>query len=153
MKTREIGARLLLADELGEPLRPQRGLGGVLLARLAGDEAARRLVRAAPAAPICAAPSLGKLLEAEADQPRAPRRPHPLRARAAAIAADACGWPIAEIDERRHRVEHRLRRAPLVDRAGEPRQPRIDGGEGRRLVLELGDDAFGDLRPDTRGCG
>ena len=31
---RQIGARLLLADELGEPLRPQRGLGGVLLAAL-----------------------------------------------------------------------------------------------------------------------
>ena len=34
MNTAEIGARLLLADELGEPLRPQRGFGGVVLAAL-----------------------------------------------------------------------------------------------------------------------
>ena len=41
----EIGARLLLADELGEPLRPQRRLGGVFLAVLRGDKAARRFRR------------------------------------------------------------------------------------------------------------
>ena len=39
---RKVGARLLLADEFGQPLRPQRGLGGVFLAALGGDEAAGR---------------------------------------------------------------------------------------------------------------
>ena len=39
---REVGARLLLADELGEPLRAQRGFRGVVLAALGGDEAAGR---------------------------------------------------------------------------------------------------------------
>ena len=39
---RKIGARLLLADELGQPLRPQRRLGGVLFAALGRDEAAGR---------------------------------------------------------------------------------------------------------------
>ena len=34
MKIAEILARLLLADELGEPLRPQRAFGGVFLAAL-----------------------------------------------------------------------------------------------------------------------
>ena len=37
---REISARLLLADEFGEPLRPQRGVR-VIVARFGGDEAAR----------------------------------------------------------------------------------------------------------------
>ena len=38
----EVRARLLLADEFGQPLRPQRGLGGVFLAMLGADEAAGR---------------------------------------------------------------------------------------------------------------
>ena len=40
MNTAEIGARLLLADEFGEPLRAQRAVRGVVLAALGGDEAA-----------------------------------------------------------------------------------------------------------------
>jgi hypothetical protein len=39
---REVGARLLLADELGQPLRPQRSLGDVLFAAFGGNEAAGR---------------------------------------------------------------------------------------------------------------
>ena len=38
----EIGARLLLADELGQLLRSQRCLGDILLAALSGDQPARR---------------------------------------------------------------------------------------------------------------
>ena len=38
----QVGARLLLADELGEPLRPQRRFRDVVLAALGGDQAARR---------------------------------------------------------------------------------------------------------------
>ena len=57
---------------------------------------------------------------------------------------------IAEIDQRRDRVGDRLRRALLVERAGEPHQSRIDIGIGRRLVFQFGDDALGDFRPDAR---
>jgi hypothetical protein len=39
---REIGARLLLADELGQPLRPERSLGEVLFTAFGGNEAAGR---------------------------------------------------------------------------------------------------------------
>ena len=39
MKTPRLRARLLLADEVGQPLRAQRGLGGVLVALFAADEA------------------------------------------------------------------------------------------------------------------
>ncbi len=35
----EVGARLLLTDELGERARPERGLGGVGVALRAGDDA------------------------------------------------------------------------------------------------------------------
>ena len=38
----QIGARLLLADELAEPLRPQRGLRDVLVAALGRHQAAGR---------------------------------------------------------------------------------------------------------------
>jgi hypothetical protein len=38
----QIAARLLLPDELGEQLRAQGGLGGVLFAPLGGNETARR---------------------------------------------------------------------------------------------------------------
>ena len=60
---------------------------------------------------------------------------------------------IAEIDERRDRVRHGLRRAPVVDGVGEPDQRRIDGAESRRLVLELGDDAGRELRADAGRAG
>ena len=56
---------------------------------------------------------------------------------------------VAEIDQRRDRIRHRLRRALLVERAGEMHHRRIDVGEGRRLVLQFGDDALGDLGPDA----
>ncbi len=42
MNTREILARLLLADELGEPLRAQRRFGGVFLAALGRHQLAVR---------------------------------------------------------------------------------------------------------------
>src|SRR5262249_23178821 len=37
----EVRARLLLADEFGQPLRTQRGLSGILLAVFRADEAGR----------------------------------------------------------------------------------------------------------------
>src|SRR5690349_4447709 len=55
---------------------------------------------------------------------------------------------IAEIDQRRNRIRDRTRRALIVDRAGEMHHGGIDVGKGRRLVLQLGDDALGDLRAD-----
>src|SRR5262249_9615427 len=60
---------------------------------------------------------------------------------------------VAEVDKRRDGIEHRLRRAPFFDLAGEPHHRRIDRGVGGRLVLELGDDALGHLRPDARRTG
>src|SRR6185312_3983316 len=57
---------------------------------------------------------------------------------------------VAEVDERRDRVGDRPRRTPVVDRAGQMHQCRIDMGEGRRPVLQLGDDALGDLRANAR---
>src|SRR5712671_5142844 len=60
---------------------------------------------------------------------------------------------VAEIDQRRDRVGNRTRRAIVIDRAGQMHQRRIDIGEGRRLVLQFGDDAFGHLRADAgRAC-
>src|SRR5262249_58928954 len=41
-ENRQVGARLLLADELAEPLWAQRGLGRVLVAALRRDQAAGR---------------------------------------------------------------------------------------------------------------
>ena len=73
-------------------------------------------------------------------------------ARAAARGRDGGGGlrlTIAEIDQRRDGVGDRLRRAPFFDRAGEPHHRRIEIGIGRRLVLQFGDDALGDLRPDA----
>ena len=74
---REVGARLRLPDELGEPLRAQRGVR-VLVAALGGDEAAGRGGHLAnsfsPSRISCA-------VSAPSPAPRA----------AAAIAAAACG--------------------------------------------------------------
>ena len=56
---------------------------------------------------------------------------------------------VAEIDQRRDRVGHRPRRALLVERAGSAPPPDRHR-EGRRLVLQFGDDALGELRPDAR---
>ena len=41
-KNPQVGPRLLLADEFGEPLRPQRRLGRIVLTAFRGDQAARR---------------------------------------------------------------------------------------------------------------
>src|SRR5437867_801964 len=43
-------------------------------------------------------------------------------------------------------------RAALAEIAGEPDHGRIDARERRRLVLELGDDALRELRPDAGGA-
>ncbi len=67
----------------------------------------------------------------------------------AAMAAAACYLSIAEIDQRRHRIRHRTRRALVVDRARQMRDCRIDRRKRGRLVLQFGDDALGDLRPDA----
>ena len=56
---------------------------------------------------------------------------------------------VAKIDQRRDRVSDRPRRALIVDRTGQMHQRRVDIGEGRRLVLQLGDDALGDLWADA----
>jgi len=44
MKTPRFARACLLADELAEPLRAQRGFGDVLVAALGTDEAAGRLL-------------------------------------------------------------------------------------------------------------
>ena len=79
----EVGPRLLLADEFGEPLRPQRGFGRVFLAVLRGDEAGRRRR------------NLGGLHLASSLRPsrisRAVSAPSPASRSAAAIAAAAWG--------------------------------------------------------------
>ena len=49
---REIGARLLLADELGKPLRAQRALGRVLVAALGRSTRRRGVVLTAQSAPF-----------------------------------------------------------------------------------------------------
>src|SRR5437868_10081949 len=56
---------------------------------------------------------------------------------------------VAEIDQRGNRIGHRARRAVIVDRAGEMHHGGIDVGEGRRLVLQLADDALGHFRADA----
>ena len=60
---------------------------------------------------------------------------------------------VAEIDQGRDGVSHGRRRAPVLDRAGEADEGRVDGGEGRGLVLEFRDDALGELRPDAGAAG
>src|SRR5882672_10138767 len=79
----EVLARLLLADELAQPLRAQRGFGDVLVAALGADQAAGRRAH---------------LVNSLASSLR-PRRisrdasaPSPASRTAAAIAATACGW-------------------------------------------------------------
>ena len=56
---------------------------------------------------------------------------------------------IAEIDQRRDRIRDRTRRAIVVQRARQLDHRRIDISKSRSLVLEFGDDALGDLRPDA----
>src|SRR5262249_31774599 len=75
----QVGARLLLADELLEPQRPQRGLADVLLAALAGDKA-----------------GCGRHFASSLRPSRirfATWAPSPASRVAAAMAAAACGWP------------------------------------------------------------
>ena len=73
----QVGARLRLADEIGEPLRAERGVL-VLAARIGGDEA-RRAHRASSFSPSRIS--------------RAVSAPSPASRIAAAMAAEACIWP------------------------------------------------------------
>ena len=75
----EIGARLLLADELGELLRTQRGVD-VVVALVGGDEAFGGRGHLASSFNPC-------LISV------AVSAPSPAARDAAAIAAAACGWP------------------------------------------------------------
>src|SRR5262249_47045576 len=93
--------------------------------------------------------SLRQLLQPQSDQPR----------RVGVLAGLARGrgdrrrglrLAIAQVDQRRDRVGERTRRALVLDRARELHQRGIEiGRKGRRLVLQLGDDAFGDLGTDA----
>src|SRR5262249_10810124 len=96
------------------------------------------------------AQSLGELLKAEADQ----LRHVGFLADAACRSRNRGGrlrLAVTEIDQRRDRIGDRPRRALVLDRAGEPDHRGIDVHVGRRLVLELGDDALGDLGADAGG--
>ena len=75
----EIRAGLLLTDEFGEELRPQRRLGRIVLAALRGHQAARGGHLASSLRP--------RRIRAAASAPS------PASRFAAATAAAACGWP------------------------------------------------------------
>src|SRR4051794_13329109 len=89
--------------------------------------------------------SFRQLLEAEPDQARRIRA-LPGAARGRGDGGGGLRPAIAEIDQRRDGVGNRCRRALLLYRAGETHHGRIKAGIGRRLVLQLGDDALGYLR-------
>ena len=60
---------------------------------------------------------------------------------------------IAEIDQRRNRLRHRLRGAALGKVGLEVDDGRVGAGIGRGLVAELGDDALRHLLADAGGAG
>ncbi len=131
MKTLEILAQLLLADEILE-----RAAAG---ARLSAHP------RAPSRAPPCAA--LGhcaELLQAGADQLRRPAASPPSRRAAVATAPIGLGPAIAEIDQGRDRIGH-----PAAASLRRQRGQRRPDGDAAGLVLQLGDDAAGELRPDA----
>src|SRR6516164_3036191 len=93
--------------------------------------------------------SFRKLLQPEPDQPRGIRA----LARAARGSGDGgrgLRLTVAEIDQRGDRVHDRLRRTPVLNRAGEADHRWIEIGERRRLVLQFRHDALGHLRTDAR---
>src|SRR3569833_3527749 len=86
-----------------------------------------RSTRDQPCSEASASRSLGKLLQAEADQLRG------FCSLAGSMAGrgnrgSRLGLDIAEIDQRGHRIEHRPRRTLLVDRARQVDHRRIEIG-------------------------
>src|SRR6516164_9327027 len=93
-------------------------------------------------------PSFRKLLQPEPDQPRGIRA----LARAARGSGDGgrgLRLAVAEIDQRGDCIHDRLRRALVLDRAGEADHRWIEIGERRRLVLQFRHDTLGHLRTDA----
>ena len=78
MNTAEIGARLFLADEFGQPLRTQAGIR-VVVAFFGGNQAARGVHLASSFSPCRISVAVSA--------------PSPALREAAAMAAAACGWP------------------------------------------------------------
>src|SRR6516164_3643021 len=93
-------------------------------------------------------PSFRKLLQPEPDQPRGIRA-LPRTARRGGHGRRGLRLAVAELDQRGDCVHDRLRRAPVLDRAGEPDHRWIEIGERRRLVLQFRHDALGHLRTDA----
>src|SRR3984893_9177188 len=95
--------------------------------------------------------SFRELLEPKPDQARGIRG----CARVARCRGDGgcgLGLTVAQVDERRDRIREWLGRALLLDCAGEADHRRVYPGIGRRLVLELGDDALCHLWADPGGA-
>src|SRR5579883_3117713 len=91
----------------------------------------------------------GQFLQTQADQLRGPG----IFAGTAGSGGNrrgGLGLAIAEIDQRGNGVRDGARRAGIVDGAGQMHDRRVDIGKAGRLVLELGDNALGDLGADTR---
>ena len=81
----EIGARLLLADEFGQPLRAQRGS--------AASSSRRSGVTRRRGGVLIRRCSLAEFLQARAGSSCRVSAPSPALRAAAAMAAAACGWP------------------------------------------------------------
>ena len=145
MKIAQIVAHLALADELVEGQRAQRALGHIALALRRIDDAAGAVAQ--PAAPCCA-PWASSWRPARISASGAAAGPS--RRAAAATAPNASPRRIAEIDQRRDR----LGGGAVAGRSG--RRPgggeRGRGAEAADLVLELVDDARGELRADALGA-
>ena len=124
-------ARLRLADEFGQQLRTQRGVADIVAAALGRDDAGGRSLRQLlqPSRMNCAVSAFSPALRAADGDNGVPP----------ALA-------VAEIDQCRDRIRHGAQRARCRRQRRLAARRRIDIGEGRRLVLQFGDDTLGDPR-------